>query len=372
VSRVPNARRQLLEDGAVALVLSALAVAELLQGSADEWQLAVAVLGTVPLVLRRRFPLFVLAALVVALTILTAQGIDEFPVAELLALMIATYTVAAARSTAVATVGLGLALGGAYANSAAASAGAGDYVFASILLTVPWFAGLALRQWRRRAEQLEALTVQLQNSRQEHAQLLVQTERLGIARDLHDSIAQTLNAVVVHAEVAEAAIGDDDVVRHSLARIREVARGSLAEIRQLVGSLRGEQTPGEQPALSDLRLLVESLEKDGQMIEVVERGQPVPGSPEVDTVAYRVIHEGLVNAHRHARGAQVVVTITHGPDLLLEVRNPVARESQGTTSSRYGLTGMRERVQLVGGDLDAGPEGADFVVRARLPQGIAS
>jgi signal transduction histidine kinase len=250
----------------------------------------------------------------------------------------------------------------------------GDHVFATILLTVPWLAGWALRRWRERAAELERLTAQLSAERQRHARLVVAAERGRIARDLHDSLAQTLNAVVVHAEAADAARGhDEEQVGRSLERIRQVSRDALQEMRLLLGQLRGDASGVDGlPRLGDLERLVAEARSQGLSVEVEHRGEPRPLGAGVDAAAYRILQESLTNAARHAPGSTVRVCVSFGDDLRLSVRSSMVPAPTAARRSGYGLLGMRERAALVGGELTTGPDGGDFLVTARLPVERAS
>jgi signal transduction histidine kinase len=377
VTRTSPGARAALTDGLLATALLALGLAE--HAFADlghsPGEVAVTVLATAPLALRRRYPSAVLAATLVALSVLSVQGSDSFSVAQLLGLMLATYTVANREPPLRAGVGLGAALAAAYVNSAAAPGEAvGDHVFATILLTVPWLAGWALRRWRERAAELERLTAQLSAERQRHARLVVAAERGRIARDLHDSLAQTLNAVVVHAEAADAARGhDEEQVGRSLERIRQVSRDALQEMRLLLGQLRGDASGVDGlPRLGDLERLVAEARSQGLTVEVEHRGEPRPLGAGVDAAAYRILQESLTNAARHAPGSTVRVCVSFGDDLRLSVRSSMVPAPTAARRSGYGLLGMRERAALVGGELTTGPDGGDFLVTARLPVERAS
>ena len=358
-------------DVVPAVVLVLAAQGELVASSGVEWwRYAAGALGTAPLAVRRRHPFGVLVLVASGLTMLTVAGTDQFTVAHLLGLMLVSYTVASRSTPVRAGAGLTLLLTAAYASSAVAGEVPGDYLFATILLGVPWLAGWGMRWWRERADELARLASELAASREEHARLVVAAERGRIARDLHDSLAQTLNAVVIHAEAADAALGrDEGVVRHSLARIREASRDSLAETRQLLGSLRaaGDEPPSLR--LADLDRLVAAYRVVGMAVEVRRRSGAPTLSPEVDAAAYRIVQESLTNARRHAPGGRVVVTIDRWADqvISLEVRNAAGCSPVRTGADGYGLMGMRERVALLGGELETVAQKGGFVVRARLP-----
>ncbi|RHW26635.1 sensor histidine kinase [Nocardioides immobilis] len=358
-----------------------LAAALLAAGQVDVWTTggvdgrraaAIAVLATAPLAWRSRAPITVVLVGVGALTLLTARGEDQFTVAQLLGLMLATYTVSALRPARTAALCVTAVVFAALTNSAAAgSRTPGDYVFPLILLGVPAAAGASLRQWRRRSEELRQLTEELLAEREAHAKLVVAAERGRIARDLHDSLAQSLSAVVLHAEAGEGALGrDDERVATSLARIQEVGRSSLAETRQILGALRQEDDAVGQPRLDQLDQLLQRYRAAGLSVALDATADRTPVSSAVEAAAYRIVQESLTNVLRHSSCRQASVMVRGGDGLEIEVcdAGPGAYDDGGPAG--FGLLGMRERAELLGGELVAGPHGSGWRVRARLPREV--
>ena len=366
-----SAFRPVAVDVGVAVLLVALALAELLaRGEAGTSETVLALLATAPVAWRSVAPWAAFGLCLSALLVLTATRTDEFTVAQLLALMLVTYTVALLESRVPALVALVVVVAAALGNSAAAgSTEAGDYVFPLILLGVPWAAGRALRRWRERTEELREVTTALRAERELHARLAVAAERGRIARELHDSLAQSLNAVVVHTEVAEASLGHDDGrVAASLSRIGQVARGSLGETRHLLDALR-DRGGDDQPRLDELASLAADRETDGLQVELRVEGDQSGLSPAVEAAVFRIVQEGLTNVAAHSRAgrASVHVCLADPVTVRIEDDGPAAGTSGGAHTG-LGLLGMRERTDLLDGHFTAGPRGDGFVVEATIPR----
>jgi len=223
------------------------------------------------------------------------------------------------------------------------------------------------------------LTMQTAHADAERARRAVLEERTRIARELHDVVAHHLSLIAVQAETAPYRLsGLPEHARAEFAAMSEVAREALAEMRRLLGVLRQDQ-PAQlepQPELADVPALVDATRRAGVTVELLlpARLSKVPAG--VGVCAYRIVQESLSNASQHAPGAAVTVTLDHDAEAVqLRVANgpggPPVRPG-GERGPGHGLTGMRERVALLGGSLSAGPTPAGgFVVSAVLPLGEA-
>ena len=228
---------------------------------------------------------------------------------------------------------------------------------------------------RTRGETRRRLVEQENISKSERAERARLQERARIARELHDVVAHHLSVVVVRADSAPHRLADvQDDVRAEFAEIAEAARASLTEMRQVLRLLREpveKPTLGPQPGLEQLAELVKSTRRAGADVRLTSN-EPTGLDPAVELTAYRVVQEALSNAVRHAPGSVVSVDVRQVGDALeVNVTNGVAREVvPDREGSGHGLEGMRERVELVEGTVDAGPtpEGG-YLVAVSIPVG---
>jgi signal transduction histidine kinase len=263
--------------------------------------------------------------------------------------------------------------------------GAAGLVVAQVLSAVlvyggPLLLGVYLRTRRRYAELDRVHTAGVVAAYRERADAAVARERARMARELHDVAAHHLSAMVVQAAVVERLVDrDPDEARRTASRLREQGRRTLHDLRLVVGALRepgagGAEADAPVPGLAELDGLVEQARELGGPVELVRRGDPGEPSPVADVTCYRVVQEALANAREHAAGAPVRVTVTHADGrVAVEVVNGPARgtppESGSAPGTRgFGLAGMRERAQLVGGTFEAGRTGDDgWRVRLVVP-----
>jgi signal transduction histidine kinase len=372
-------RLRRVHDVALALVITTVTQVEIWAGSVatplDDRPVAaaLALVGTAPVMVRRRWPLLTLLAVFLPLWVLTAQRSDQFTIGYLLAMMVATYSVAAHASVRGALVGLAVAMLSAEGNSLAMpDPEPGDFFFPMLLLGIPWAAGRALRVWRARAAELARLNEELAAEREASARLAVEAERGNIARDLHDTLVQSLNIVVVHAEAAEEALNSDPgTSRESLHRIQEVGRSALDQVREMLGMLRAHGSVTRPARISGLDALCEDLRAAGVAVDLVREGDLDRLSEQEQVTVFRIVQESLINVRKHAGARRVTVGIRGGDQ---DVEVTVSDDGIGTTQQTsgrggYGIVGMRERVGLLGGRLtiSAGPHGGQ-VVHAVLPR----
>ncbi|MBO9625586.1 MAG: sensor histidine kinase [Microbacterium sp.] len=193
-------------------------------------------------------------------------------------------------------------------------------------------------------------------------------ERVRIARDMHDIVAHSLAVVIAQADGARyAAAAKPEMATEALGTIAQTARGALSDVRLLLTQLRHRQGDGPQPTLADLETLFAQVRQAGVEPRITVDPMP-PGEPPgaIQLAVYRILQEALTNALRHGEGV-VDVHLAWLPDRVeVTVANTVSAAS-APHQGGHGLIGMRERAQLVGGNLLAGREGERFVVRATLP-----
>ena len=334
------------------------------------------VLSTLPVAWRRRSPLRVLAVVAVAAM---AYEVAGFSSTLPFGLLVALYTV------------------GAYCDRRQ-SRPAGGLVGAalvvvllqarwepSVLLVVAnlaifamaWLVGDNVQVNRTRVADLAERAGRAERERQAEALRAAGEERSRIARELHDIIAHSLSVMIVQAGGARRVLSrEPGQAAEALASIEFTGRQAMTEMRRLLGVLRDDRHDHQvsfapQPSLSSLPALVEHCAAAGLRVSIevtgAERGLP----PGVDLSAYRIVQEALTNVLRHAGTTTATVRVAYGDrGVELEIHddgNGKAVEAAGEGNG-HGLAGMRERVQLFGGDLVAGPQpGGGFCVTARLP-----
>jgi signal transduction histidine kinase len=247
-----------------------------------------------------------------------------------------------------------------------------DLVFIPLRFVVAWVAGYALRE---RAEQAEAAEVRAALAEQERdaaARIAVAEERARIARELHDIVAHAMSVMVLQVGAVRHKLPqvlEED--REALGRVERAGRTALAEMRRLLGAMRRDGDGldlAPQPGLDGLDSLLEDVGRAGLPAELHVEGDPYELPRAIDLSAYRIVQEGLTNSLKHANATRADVTVRYRDD---ELGIEVVDNGAGVATSDglgHGLVGIRERVKIYGGDMNAGtpPEGG-FVLSARLP-----
>ena len=317
---------------------------------------------TLPLAVRRRYPTLVGAGIPVLGAVTHALWDPQaiaYPIAEFSAL----YALAAW------TTGRRFLLGtSAFAAVVLIPVGGsvkGGLSFLAVVL-------VAMLLVRRILGDRERRTAFAERERDLAAREAVVEERARIARELHDAIAHNVSMIVVQAG-AERRVLDVQAAstREVLQTIEQIGRSALTEMRRLVGMLRnGDGDPlAPQPALADLPRLVAQVREAGLPVELHVEGECCALPVGIELSAYRIVQEALTNALKHAGDAQATVTVRYGPDQLdLEVADNGDGAAAPLPGGGHGLVGMRERVALYGGRLDAGRgDERGFAVRVVLP-----
>jgi signal transduction histidine kinase len=235
------------------------------------------------------------------------------------------------------------------------------------------FFGVAAMFWGRvlrTSQQNAALLEELQHSREAEQRNAVVAERGRLARELHDVLAHTLSSLSLHLEstrVLAVSKGVDDDVVERIGRGVSLARTGLEEARDAVGTLRDAALPGP----GQLTALVEDFGRtSGIRCRIEERGDPVVLAPDAQVALYRSAQEALTNVAKHAQASTVEVCLSwYDGAVLLRVADdgPGTHSVPALVGGGNGLRGMRERAELAGGELRAGPQESGFVVELRLP-----
>ncbi len=241
-----------------------------------------------------------------------------------------------------------------------------------VLFGIVWTVGFTLGDRVRNADAARRLAEEAERGREEQARLAVEEERTRIARELHDVVGHSVSVMTVQASAVRRLLEDDQQkVREALEVVEQTGREALAEMRRMVGVLRRpEEAPAlaPQPSLEHVDRLVSHTREAGLPVELRIEGSPKPLPPAVDATAYRIVQEALTNAVKHANADHAQVVVRYGNGTVELIVSDDGRGNGDGGGSGHGLVGMRERVSVYGGELEAGPQaGGGFRLRATLP-----
>jgi signal transduction histidine kinase len=380
---LPTGRLPWWADSVTAALVTALYVVELAQWGSERTlsMLGVFAMGGVGIALRRITPLlaFVLCALSIELVTRVAPGFDNDSAALVITFFVMLYSVG--RHTAGLERWLGL--GGVVVftalfalDEAQAGLDTGDVAFAAVFVGAPWLAGLTLRirhdrehTWRARNEALRA-------EQEERERRAVAAERARIARELHDVVSHAIAVTVLQARGARRMLGVDELsVRRALDAIDHTNTQALSDMRRLLALLRDTEdnsVDAPQPTLDQLPGLVDQVRGSGLPVELRVVGTPDDVPPGVELSAYRIVQEALTNVIKHAGpGARAEVDLRYGDEVLELSVVDDGRGASLETRVGHGLVGIRERVAVVGGQVETRPrDEGGFAVRVRLPYAL--
>ena len=239
-------------------------------------------------------------------------------------------------------------------------------VLVPLVMIIAWLIGNSIRQARGRTELVRA----------QAAAQTVMAERLRIARELHDIVAHSIGIIAIQAGSGRSVFDASPAeARDALAAIEATSRETLSGLRRMMTGLRhaepgsgaGQAPLGPAPGLADIERLAAMTLDAGVQVEVEWLGSREPLPADIDLSAFRIIQEAVTNVVRHAGTDRCLVWIDQ-QDGYLSIEVTDSGRGGTTAGSGYGITGMRERAALLGGDFSAGPRpGGGFQVAARLP-----
>jgi signal transduction histidine kinase len=333
-----------------------------------------------PIMFRRRYPL---GALMVGCLAVVGHILADFPEGSLpLAVLLLVYSLAASTSARRSIIGLGIVwlslvvLG----LSDAPALGVGGVVYNMFLYGISWAVGFAVSSRRAATGARLREAEERANVERQQAGRMLAEERLRIAQELHDVVAHSMSVIAVQAGVGAHVLTDrPEEARKALEAIAATSRGTLAEMRRLLGVLRGddgERTQPPAPGIADLADLVAEVRAAGVPVSLSMEGTNEISGSGVELSAYRVVQEALTNVIKHAgQPTRVDVNVCRWPgSLTVEViDNGRGAAAMNVGPGAHGLVGMRERVELWGGHLTVGPaDGGGYRVKAELPYGDES
>jgi signal transduction histidine kinase len=380
--------RPLVADALLAAVLTVVSLVVLAYASqdcrgrcrpGDGGAVSLVLLQTLPLAWRRRRPLAISLVVGAASAVYGAAPYPDLGLAIAPGGLVALYTAAAwCRRRTALLIGAAVAVGVAVVMLLPGTdADVVDVAVAALALVTAWVLGDRARIQRAWTAELQDRAARLERERASDARRAVAEERTRIARELHDVVAHHVSMMVVQAEAGPVVVErDPSRATGAFDSIAVTGRQALVELRRLLGVLRGsgDAAPSlaPQPGLAEVPALVEQVGRTGLAVELVVEGEPCPLPAGVDLSAYRIVQEALTNAVRHAGPGRARVLVRYREhDLELQVTDDGnGTGAAGPAGVGQGLVGMRERVNLFGGELHAGPRpGGGFAVAARLPIG---
>jgi signal transduction histidine kinase len=345
------------------------------------WLLAGVALMAAPLAIRRVYPVTACAIIFAAAIALP----HHVPPAGFGAAILAVYS--AVVHSPHRKLAVGVALAGALATvlTFPDSPSSISERYTALIVVVPTAAaGLGMREWRRRADDSAARLRTVQAGHETATRRAIELERARIASELHDVVTHNVSVMMVQAGAARKVLGSPredaaGLAEEALLAVEASGRTAMGELRNLLSLLAPRVGPGAadgsgdapltpQPGLADVSALVERVSAAGLPVELHSSLPPGGLPPGLDLAVYRIVQEGLTNVLRHSAQAPTVVRISGRLDQLVITVSDDGRGTGGDGQPGRGLLGLRERVALYGGAVDAGPRpGGGWRLRATIP-----
>lgn len=344
-------------------------------GAAHPWQVLLAVLATLPLVARRRFPLTVFWILIGASELYhLSPGFN--PTFTFAACLIAAYSVtmySTYQRAAITSALAGILLLAATHKQNVPTMGSGPETFLFLILIPLALVANTIYTWKLRVRTAET-------EKESAARLAVSEERSRIARELHDVVSHNISVMVVQAGAARKVMqAAPEKAHNALLAVESGGRAAMTELRHTMGlltlnsdspDLSVEDDLARTPGMDQLDPLVSRVQNAGIPVRLHITGKPVPLSSGMDLAVYRLVQEALTNTMKHAAGSHVEITIDYGPAVLqVEVNDTGGSPAPSShTGSGRGLIGLQERIAVYGGTFEAGPSpSGGYRVHAVIP-----
>jgi signal transduction histidine kinase len=270
-------------------------------------------------------------------------------------------------------LGLGIVLMGTVAITGDTQVAANLVWDVGVIGVLPWILGRWMRERAARARASRARAEQLDAEHEYYERVAALGERARLAREIHDVIAHSVSVMVIQSAAARTVLAaEPERAETALRSVERAGREAMAEMRRLLGVLGdgGElRALAPQPGLDDLNELIERSRASGLAVSISVGGDPVAVSPGVGLCAYRVVQEALTNTIKHAGPARAEVSVRWFPEALeLDVTDDGPGQALIDVAGGHGIAGMRERVSLHGGSVEAGPmRDRGFAIRVRIP-----
>ena len=369
-------------DVAIALGLAGLSLLALTSGASDVGAaggatVVLLLLESLPLILRRRYPLEVMLVIVTATIVHIAILPEGQEILAGLGVLVAIYTIGERldRRTSLGLAAVtGVVLGALLIGRGGLPAVLQSLIQTELIFGVAWLLGDASRIRRLYTDSLEEQKRLVERERDERARRAVSEERERIARELHDIVTHHVSVMVIQADGGLRAIERrPEETRKALGAIAATGRQALVDMRRMLGILGESETQDPMPGLDRLAELVDQVRSAGLEVELSVQGRARQLDPGLELSAYRIIQEGLTNSLKHSGGRARVAVRYEASALEITIDDEGADGGAATPAmiesahAGRGLVGMRERVAMFRGTFAAQPTAIGFRVTVRLP-----